>query len=193
MSLCMGLTQTSAMKLLPTAALCGLLAAFVPASAGTLKIDKERSRIQVDARATGHSFTGTLGDYEASIAGDASSLLPSSVSLAWKFADLKTGDAKRDGEMIKWLGGGKPEGSFKFTKTWSEGGKTFAMGDLRIHGVSKTIAFPFVAKRDGDWITVDGAAAMNYQDFGLPVITSMAVMKVNPGLTVRFHLVGRQK
>src|SRR5687768_17189319 len=36
-----------------------------------LEVDVGRSRIQVDAKATGHGFTGSLQKYEAKIAGDA--------------------------------------------------------------------------------------------------------------------------
>ena len=147
----------------PTPTLCALLAMAVPAMADTLKIDKERSRIQVDAKATGHVFTGTLNgftsyasfnlltDYDATVSVDPGSLEPDSVKLSWKFSDLKTGEEKRDKEMIKWLGGGGPAGSFEFTKMWKEGGKTYAQGTLKIHGVSKTIAFPYTATREGKW------------------------------------------
>lgn len=167
------------------------LAFVFPAMADSLKVDKDKSRIQVDAKATGHEFTGTLGDYKASISGTSDKLKPTGVELSWKFADLKTGDTKRDAEMIKWLGGKGPEGSFKFTKTWSDGGKDFAQGELTIHGVSKTIAFPFTAKKEGKWVTIDGAVKFDYQTFGLPIIRSMVVMKVEPELEVRFHLVGQ--
>ena len=174
-------------------ALCGILLVSAQAGAGTLDIDKTKSRIQVDAKATGHEFTGTLADFKATVRGDANSLAPSAVELAWKFADLKTDDEKRDKEMIKWLGGGKPEGSFKFIKTWTDKGKNHAQGTLTIHGVSKTIAFPFTAKKDGKWVTIDGTASLDYKDFGLPIIRTMAVMTVNPKLSVRFHLVGQAK
>ena len=162
-------------------------------SADTLKVDKAKSRIQVDAKATGHEFTGTLSDYSAKITGDSATLKPTGVDLTWKFSDLKTGDEKRDKEMIKWLGGGAPEGSFTFTKTWSDQGKTFAMGNLKIHGISKAISFPYTTRKDGNWVTIDGSATMNYEDFGLPIIRAMAVMTVNPKLEVRFHLVGSAK
>lgn len=168
----------------------GLLALCAATHADELKIDKAKSRIQVDAKATGHTFTGTLDDFKATVTGDRQSLLPSSVNLSWKFADLKTGDEKRDKEMIKWLGDKSPSGSFKFTKTWIESGKTYAQGSLTIHGISKTIAFPFTATKNGNWVTIDGTASLDYQDFGLPIIKNMAVMKVSPELSVRFHLVG---
>ena len=34
---------------------------------------------------------------------------------------------------------------------------------------------------------------MDYQDFKLPIIRAMAVMTVDPKLTVRFHVVGKIK
>ncbi len=147
----------------------------------------------MDAKATGHAFTGTLSKYDAQVTGDAASLAPSAVKLSWKFADLKTEDEKRDKEMIKWLGGGKPEGRFEFIKTWEDKGTSYAQGKITIHGVSKVIAFPYTVKKAGNWVTIDGTASLDYQDFGLPIIRAMAVMTVNPKLSVRFHLVGQVK
>ncbi|RYD64197.1 MAG: hypothetical protein EOP84_32945, partial [Verrucomicrobiaceae bacterium] len=166
------------MKLL----LGSLLLIPIVASAGTLKIDPNKSRIQVDAKATGHEFTGTLSTFTAKVSGDDAALTPSAVDLTWKFSDLKTADEKRDKEMIKWLGGGAPEGSFTFTKTWADKGKTYAMGNLKIHGISKAVSFPYIAKKEDTWVTIDGVASLDYQDFGLPLIRAMAVMTVNPKL-----------
>jgi len=163
------------------------------AQAAELEVDKGRSRIQVDARATGHSFTGTLEDYTVSAAGDASTNVPTSLSLAWDFNDLKTGDVKRDAAMITWLGGGKPKGSFKLIKSWMEPEGPRAQGELTIHGVSKVIAIPYTVSREGNWVTIDGKARVNYFHYGLPEIRNMAVMTVEPGLLVRFHIVGKVK
>ena len=172
-------------------AIAACLLCVLPAAAGSLKVDKAKSRIQVDAKATGHAFTGTLSDYDIDVDGDESSLTPSAVKLDWEFSKLKTGEKKRDQEMIKWLGGGGPVGSFKFDKSWDAKGTKYAQGTLSIHGVSKTISFPYTATKDGDWVTIDGTATMNYEDFKLPVISTMLVMKVDPQLAIRFHLVGR--
>lgn len=176
------------------ATLCGILFAATLGHAATLDLDQERSRIQVDAKATGHNFTGTLSDYKASVTGEAASLKPSAFTLSWNFTDLKTDDAKRDAEMIKWLGGGTPKGSFKFVKSWTDkSGNEQGMGSLTINGVSKTVSFPFTAKKDGEWVTIDGKVTMDYQNFSLPIIRSMAVMTVEPQLVVRFHVVGKVK
>lgn len=174
--------------------ICGLLVTASNLHAATLQIDQGRSRIQVDAKATGHNFTGTLKKYAATVSGDATTLQPDGFSLAWSFKDLDTDDAKRDKEMIHWLGEADPKGSFQFIKSWTDGsGKTHAMGNLMIHGVSKTISFPFTASKDGEWVTIDGTCQMDYQNFNLPVIRAMAVMTVDPKLTVRFHVVGKIK
>ncbi|TAE78586.1 MAG: hypothetical protein EAZ84_00515 [Verrucomicrobia bacterium] len=187
-----GILHTSMNQIL-TSTLCAFLAFAANAGAGTLAIDKAKSRIQVDAKATGHEFTGTLSDFTATVSGDDTTLAPSAVDLKWKFADLKTEDDKRDAEMLKWLGKAGGEGSFRFIKTWTDAGQTYAQGTIKIHGVSKTIAFPYTAKKDGSWVSIDGNAALDYQDFGLPIIRSMAVMTVNPKLNIRFHLVGESK
>lgn len=174
-----------------TTALLAVLVLAVPAGASTLKVSKERSRIQVDARATGHQFTGTLDDYDARVRGNPSTLAPEAFELKWTFDHLKTGEHDRDVEMIKWLGGGAPAGSFTFTKAWKDkSGRDFAMGEIRIHGVRKEISFPFTVKKEGRWVTIDGTARLNYKDFSLPTIRSMAVMTVKPELSVRFHIVG---
>ena len=160
----------------------------------TVEVDTARSRIQVDAKATGHTFAGNLEKYMISVEGNPATSQPTALSLTWDFNDLNTADEKRDEAMIKWLGGGKPKGSFKFGKSWDEtleGGQ--AQGTLTINGVSKTVAFPYTVKRDGDWVTIDGRVSMDYQNFKLPIIRAMALMTVDPKLVVRFHVVGKVK
>lgn len=171
-----------------------MLTVYPLCHAATLDVDKERCRIQVDAKATGHEFTGDLKKYTIAVTGDDATLKPVTLNLAWEFGDLKTGDEKRDKEMIKWLGGGKPKGTFTFVKSWEEtatGGK--AQGLLTINGVPKSVSFSYAVKRDGEWVTIDGKVSMDYQDFKLPLIRSMAVMTVDPKLVVRFHVVGKVK
>lgn len=180
------------MKTILIAAGTVFICAATVARSGTLEVDPARSRIQVDAKATGHGFTGTLEKYVVTASGDGTTGKPEDLKLAWDFNDLKTADEKRDKEMLKWLGGGKPKGSFSFTKSWDEkpaGGK--AQGKLTINGVSKDVSFPYTLKRDGEWVTIEGKVAMDHQDFKLPLIRAMAVMTVDPKLVVRFHIVGK--
>lgn len=178
----------------PIATVLGFLAINVTTHAATLEVDKDRSRIQVDARATGHTFCGELGKYTIAASGDAATHKPTALKLSWDFNDLKTADAKRDKAMIAWLGGGKPKGAFTLVKTWDEtttGGK--AEGTVTINGVSKNVSFPYLVKREGEWVTLDGKVSLDYQNFKLPIIRSMAVMTVDPKLFIRFHVVGTVK
>ena len=169
-----------------------LVLAVHEADAANLEVDKSRSRIQVDAKATGHRFTGNLKSYEVDVEGDAVSLDPKSFELKWKFKDLDTDDAKRDAEMLKWLGSNDEKGSFKLDKAWTdEKAVQHGTGTLTIHGVSKSVSFPYTAKKDGEWVTIDGNVSMDYRNFDLPVIRAMAVMTVDPQLVVRFHVVGK--
>ncbi len=175
----------------PLATLLGILFTSIAAHAATLEVDKDRSRIQVDAKATGHAFSGDLKKYTIAASGDATTQKPTALSLSWDFNDLKTADGKRDKAMIDWLGGGKPKGTFTLLKTWDEtaaGGK--AEGTLTINGVAKKVSFPYTLKRDGGWTTLDGKVSLDYQNFKLPIIRSMAVMTVDPKLVIRFHVVG---
>ena len=164
------------------------------AQAATLVVDKGASMIKIDAKATGHSFSGVLKKYEVSAAGDEATLAPSELNLSWSFSNLDTDDTKRNAEMIKWLGGGSPEGSFKFSKSWvDKAGVTQCMGSLKINGVSKTISFPVKTVKNGDKVKVDGNVTIDYQQFGLPIIRAMAVMTVDPKVKVTFHLEGKMQ
>ncbi|HEX5789707.1 MAG TPA: hypothetical protein VFY13_01080, partial [Luteolibacter sp.] len=99
--------------------------------ATSLQIDKARSTIEVDIKATAHSVTSVLKDYRITASGSPATLRPDSLKLDWKFKDLDSSDKKLDAEMMKWLGGKDPEGSFKFIKTWKEDhGQLKAMGTL---------------------------------------------------------------
>jgi len=183
------------MKRVTLAAIAGImLCSLLAASAASLEVDKTRTKIQVDAKATGHAFTGTLKNYAIKVAGDGEKLKPQVLELSWNFADLDTGDAGRNVEMIKWLGGGTPKGSFKFIKFWADkSGVDKAEGTLTIHGVSKAVSFPFAVRKDGDRITANGRVEMNYKDFDLPVVRAMLVMTVDAKLVVNFQLVGKVK
>jgi polyisoprenoid-binding protein YceI len=172
----------------------GLMAA-AGLHAGTLKVDPQTSWVKVDAKATGHSFTGNLEKFEAAVTGDDATLQPQSAVLRWDFSDLKTGDGKRDSEMLKWLEHGKsPKGEFRMNKTWRDkSGNSHAQGTLKIHNVVKNVTFPVTAKRDGKRVVIDGNVWLDYQDFSLPVVRAMVVMTVDPKLNVKFHLEGESK
>jgi len=181
------------MKLLPCSIPVALLAFTVmSANASDLTLDARKSWLKFDASATGHSFDGALKKFDAEVSGDATSLNPAAASLSWDFKDLDTDEPKRDVEMLKWLEHGKsPKGSFQMTKSWvDDSGVTWVQGTLKIHSIAKTIAFPIQTSKNGDRVKIDGQVWIDYQNFGLPIIRNMAVMKVDPKLKISFHLEG---
>lgn len=170
-----------------------LLGASSLGTAATLDVDKTKSKIQVLAKATGHNFTGTLTDYTITASGDATTLKPTALDLSWSFKNLDTADKGRDTEMIKWLGGGAPKGSYKFVKVWSKDGVDYAEGTLTINGVAKTVQIPITVKKDAGVITTTGKVEIDYKNFGLPIVRAMLVMTVDPKVTVSFTVVGKVK
>lgn len=167
----------------------------VPSQAGEFVVDKSKSSIQVDVKATGHDFTATLNTYKVKITGSAAKAHPSSVNLSWNFKDLISGDKKRDKEMLHWMEHAKlPTGSFtlsSFTKRTD--GNMWAKGTLKIHGVSKVVQFPVTSVRKGKSLTVTGAVKIDHRNFGLKKIRKVLLLTVDPVVNIRFKLHGTIK
>jgi len=184
------------MKSLPYSIPMAMLAfSLVSANAADLSLDASKSWLKFDASATGHSFDGRLKKFDAEVSGDAASLAPAAVNLTWDFKDLDTDEPKRDVEMLKWLEYGKsPKGSFQMIKSWVDGsGVTWVQGTLKIHSIARPIAFPIRTSKNGDRVKIDGQVWIDYQNFGLPIVRNMAIMKVDPKLKISFHLEGDAK
>jgi polyisoprenoid-binding protein YceI len=155
-----------------------------------LKIDPERSFVDVDVKMTVGSFTGHLDAYEAKVNVDDAGKIKSAV-FAFKFADLKTGKSERDDAMIKWLGGAAPEGNFELGNlALTPDGQGQISGRLTFHGVTERIEFPInVIKADGSY-TITGETTVDYRTWNLKVIRVALIAKVDPEVKVRFKLVG---
>ncbi len=167
-------------------------------SAATFHVDKTTSSITVKAKATGGGFTGTLSDYQATIKGDPSTLKPSSVKVTWKFSDLDTKEAKRNKKMLTWLETGThPSGEFTLSKTFEKtvlGKKqTYAVGTIKVHGISKQIVFPISITKKGKSVTITGQAGLKTTDFNLPIIRIALIATVKPNIVINFSLKGEIK
>lgn len=160
------------------------------AAATALKVDRTRSFVDVDVRMTVGSFTGRLEAYDAQVTFDPPGKIKAA-TFAFRFADLKTGDAKRDADMIRWLGGGDPAGHFQLgALALTPDGQGHASGRLTLHGRAELVELPVnVTQLDGDW-TIAGSASLRYTDWGLKVIRKLGVLKVDPEVKVRFKLIG---
>lgn len=158
-----------------------------------LSIDKTHSRIEVQVGATTHEFTLKLSDYEADILTDTATGRLTQALLRFKFADLKTGDEKRDEAMLAWENNDQfPEVVFNLISIKTDPvGKGVARGQLILHGVAQEITLELtVTTKDQLAYTIDGQGTMDTQDFGLPILHRYGFIRVDPVVTLSFHLQG---
>jgi polyisoprenoid-binding protein YceI len=154
-----------------------------------LKIDRSRSFVDVDVDAT-KNFTAHLDAYDAKVNVDDAGKIKSAV-FSFKFADLKSGNDSRDADMIKWLGGGTPEGRFELGNlAVTPNGQGQASGRLTFHDVTERIEFPIdVVRTDGAYV-ITGETTIDYRTWNLKVIRKALLFTVSPNVKVRFKLTG---
>jgi polyisoprenoid-binding protein YceI len=177
---------------------CGLFLSLLLspllANSAPLQIDKEKTSIQVDVKATVGSFNGELERYKLEIEIDEASQRIKSGSLQFDFEYLETGEPKRNRHMKDWLDYDvNPKAEFKLTALDATGETTVAQGSLTIHGVTKNISFPIeISHEKENWI-IDGTAHLDYRDFGLKKIRMALMITVNPELDVLIHIEAKSK
>jgi len=154
-----------------------------------LKIDKAATFLDVDVDAT-INFTAHLDAYDAKVGVDESGKIKSAV-FAFKFADLRSNKPDRDADMIKWLGGGTPEGRFEMGNlALTPDGQGQVSGRLTFHGVTERVEFPInVVKANGTY-TITGETTLDYRTWNLKVIRKAFIFSVDPMVKVRFKLTG---
>jgi polyisoprenoid-binding protein YceI len=168
-----------------------LLALFVPlavrAAEHPLKADPAGTFLDVDVDAT-INFTSHLDAYDARLSVDDTGKIKSA-TFAFKFADLKSGKPDRDAEMIKWLGGGSPEGRFEMGNLAQvPDGQGQVSGRLTFHGVTQRVEFPInIARVNGTYV-VTGETTIDYRDWNLKIIRKAFLFSVSPMVKVRFKL-----
>ena len=177
------------MKILRLLSALLLLPGALSAAERTLKIDRSRSFVDVDVDAT-KNFTAHLDAYDARVGVDDAGKIKGAL-FTFKFADLKSGNDSRDADMIKWLGGGAPEGRFELGNlALTPDGQGQASGRLIFHGVTERIEFPInVARADGAY-TITGETTIDYRNWKLKVIRKAFLFTVAPEVKIRFKLTG---
>jgi polyisoprenoid-binding protein YceI len=165
-----------------------VLAAAVP-----LVLDRERSVIEVEARDTFGSFTGRLQQFDARVSIDPAGPVVDSAWVDFKFADLRTGRARRDRDMLEWENSADhPSVRFRLEGLeTTPDGPVRARGRLAMHGVEHSVLFPVSFLVQGSICAIDGEVELDHRDYGLPVIRKYFILSVDPHLRVRFHLQGR--
>lgn len=163
------------------------------AAEAPIVIDTQHSRIEFDVKATMHSFTGSVKAYQADILADPESGNVTKAQLQFKFADLVTGDEKRDRDMLAWEQSDQfPTVVFTLTKLAPTApGHYSAHGQLILHGVTHDIVFPVtITSADKLVYSIDGETQLDTHDYNLPTIRKFGLMKVNPVVRISFHLQG---
>ena len=170
----------------------GFAALALTASAATLEIDPQQSKIEVAVSSTIDSFVAHLDKYQANVDCDWLVPLPAKADVSFNIADLKTGNADRDAAMLKWLEyDTNPTATFHLTG-WSQTGTTnIASGQLSIHGVSVAVQMLVVVTHAGSTWDISGQTTFDYRDFKLTKIRKALFLTVDPHLTVKFHLSGK--
>jgi polyisoprenoid-binding protein YceI len=67
-----------------------------------------------------------------------------------------------------------------------------AVGDLTIHGVTKSVSIPLAAIRSGDIVGVSGSLTVTWADFGMEQPTSMRVVSLADDVTLELQVFFRQ-
>ena len=161
-------------------------------SALLVDIDPDASRIGIAVRLSMGSFKGVLEKYETRIQLAVGDQSISTAELDFDFSDLKTGNKRRDKDMLEWLDHeNHPKGSFRLEEIAAQGEQLEARGTVTIHGVSKPIAFPVTIAFEGEHVTAEGSAKLNFLDFDLKPIRKMLFITVKPEMIIDFHLEGR--
>jgi polyisoprenoid-binding protein YceI len=167
-------------------------AARLVAADRPVQFDPAQSTVDVVVKATVDSFTGRLAAYELTGTVDEQGRFRSA-RLTFRFRDVLTGKPKRDAKMHEWQGTAQfPDARFELVSLTDLPDATCrAAGRLTFHGVTREVSFPVRIGREGDVHAIDGEAAIDTRDFGLPVIRLIGVLKVDPVVRVRFHFQGK--
>jgi polyisoprenoid-binding protein YceI len=155
-------------------------------------IDADASRIEIAVRLSMGSFRGVLEKYDARIQIAAGDKSINTAALDFDFADLKTGNKRRDKDMLKWMDyENHPTGNFRLEELAAQGEQLEARGTVTIRGVSKPIEFPVTISFEGERVTAEGSAKLDFLDFDLKPIRKMLFITVKQEVIIDFHLEGR--
>jgi len=166
-----------------------VLPAVLAAADRPLKIDRSRSFVEVDVKSTLKNFTAHLDTYDCQMTIDDSGKIKTAV-LQFKFTDLRTGDDKRNADMVKWLGGGEPVGKFELgILAVAPDGQGQVTGKLTFHGNTKLMEFPVNVAREEGTYTITGNPSIDYRDWELKVYKMGYVLRVNHEVKIRFKFV----
>jgi polyisoprenoid-binding protein YceI len=176
--------------------LAPLTHAYLSAAETPLITDKQQSRIEYAVTATMDSFSGKLTAYDLDLATDpAATGKISRAELRFRFADVRSDNAKRDQAMRDWQSTEQfPECIFTLTalEPAATPGRFTARGQFIFHGMTRDLVFPVSVSSSEDGLhVIDGEARIDTRDFGLPIIRKFGLLKVDPVIVIKLHLQAR--
>jgi polyisoprenoid-binding protein YceI len=156
-------------------------------------MDMAQSHVEIAVKATVGSFVARLQVFDLLITATPQTGQIESAVFRSDFAAIKTGNADRDRDMNEWQQTDKfPDVMFTLTTIEPAASrKSIAHGQLRFHGVERSVSFPISIESKAQIIAIEGDATIDTRDFELPVITKYYVLRVDPVVHLHFHLQGR--
>ncbi len=162
------------------------------ANAAPLVLDRAKSHVDIAVEATVDSFVAHLEDFQVAITLDPGSGRVEAAAFRANLSAVKTGRADRDHDMSVWLQTSEfPQVAFELeTLERGPNGAFTARGQVQLHGERHEVSFPVRITADQGLTTIDGVAALDTREFGLPIIRKFWILTVDPVVHVRFHLQG---
>jgi polyisoprenoid-binding protein YceI len=169
------------------------LVSAVVANASPIPMDMSRSHVEISVKATIDSFVAQLQKFDLSVTATPQTDQIESAVFRSSFASVRTGNADRDRDMNEWQQTDTyPDVVFTLTALEpTASGKSVARGQLRLHGMDRSVSFPISIQTKDRMISIDGDIAIDTRDYGLPVIRKYLFLKVDPIVRVHFHLEGK--
>ncbi len=156
-------------------------------------MDMAQSHFEIAVKATIGSFVADLQLFDLLITTTPRAAQIESAVFRSTFSAIKTGNVDRDRDMNDWQQTDKfPNVMFTLAALEPEpSGKSIARGQLRFHGIERSVSFPISIETKAQIIAIEGDVTIDTRDFGLPVITRFYFLKVDPIVHLHFHLQGK--
>jgi polyisoprenoid-binding protein YceI len=154
-------------------------------------MDRAGSHIDIAVTSTLDSFVAHLEDFGAAITLDPAGGRVETAAFHADLSAVKTGLSERDHNMRVWLQTDKfPQVAFELRSVdRGPDGALTARGRFQMHGQMHEIRFPVTISVDRGMAAIDGTAALDTQDYGLPIIRFW-ILTVDPVVHIHFHLKG---
>lgn len=157
-----------------------------------LEIDYDASRVEIRGEAFGFIPAELwFSEFEAEVTLAESMTELKSAAFRFSYEALTSGRENRDNKIRNWLEAERfPEGRFDVERLEEREGKTFAIGQLRLHGVSRQAEFVYSIDSDSEEVRLSARASIDYREWGLPTLRVL-IFSVSPELKINIDVRGR--